>query len=56
MRKNSTEANRDQALLIPKNLESDGLDVEFSMELADRDDLEALERSRAADERAHSRQ
>ncbi len=31
---------------------SDGRDIEFSQELADQDDLEAQERSRAADARA----
>ena len=30
-------------------------DVEFSMELADEEDLEALERMKAADRRAQSR-
>ncbi|MFD3445697.1 YfhD family protein [Microbacteriaceae bacterium 4G12] len=33
------------------NMKSDGIDVEFSKELADQDDLEALERSKAADAR-----
>jgi len=36
----------------PKNQISDGLDIEFSEELADADDKEALERSEAADRRA----
>lgn len=36
----------------PKNQLSDGVDVEFSAELADEDDKEALERSRQADRRA----
>ncbi|MGN1402181.1 MAG: YfhD family protein [Bacillus sp. (in: firmicutes)] len=36
--------------------QSDGLDVEFSIDQADADDMEALERSRAADERAHQRE
>ncbi|WP_084157424.1 YfhD family protein [Oceanobacillus manasiensis] len=37
----------------PKNLkDSDGVDIEFSKELADQDDLEAQERSKAADRRA----
>ncbi|MFN7252846.1 MAG: YfhD family protein [Anaerobacillus sp.] len=34
---------------------SDGRDIEFSQELADQDDLEAQERSRAADARAKKR-
>ncbi|MCA0971715.1 YfhD family protein [Halobacillus litoralis] len=33
-----------------------GIDVEFSEQIADQDDFEALERSREADERAHKRQ
>ncbi|WP_404457360.1 YfhD family protein [Oceanobacillus kapialis] len=37
----------------PKNLkDSDGVDIEFSRELADEDDLEAQARSNAADRRA----
>ncbi|OIJ14019.1 YfhD family protein [Anaerobacillus arseniciselenatis] len=31
---------------------SDGRDIEFSQELADQDDIEAQERSQAADRRA----
>ncbi|MNG42231.1 hypothetical protein D3C84_1319870 [compost metagenome] len=34
---------------------SDGRDIEFSRELADQDDLEAMERSKAADERMKSK-
>ncbi|MFD1739680.1 YfhD family protein [Bacillus salitolerans] len=37
-------------------LDSDGRDVEFSRELADQEDLEALARSNAADARAKGRQ
>ncbi|PKR78766.1 YfhD family protein [Halalkalibacillus sediminis] len=40
----------------PKNQVSDGVDVEFSDELANLDDQEAQERSRAAEERARKRQ
>ncbi|MDY0410327.1 YfhD family protein [Virgibacillus soli] len=35
----------------PKNQLSDGLDIEFSEELADDDDKEAQNRSKAADRR-----
>ncbi|WP_064971720.1 YfhD family protein [Ornithinibacillus californiensis] len=35
----------------PKNQLSDGIDVEYSEELADHDDLEAQARSKAADKR-----
>lgn len=37
---------------VPKNMKSDGIDVEFNRELADQADLEALARSKAADGRA----
>lgn len=37
---------------VPKNMKSDGLDVEFNRELADHEDMEALARSKAADARA----
>ena len=40
---------------VPKNMKSDGLDVEFDRDLADHDDLEAMARSKAADERAKKR-
>lgn len=36
----------------PKNQLSDGYDVEFSEELADEEDKEALKRSRQANQRA----
>ena len=35
-----------------RTFESDGKDIEFSQERADQDDLEAQERSNAADRRA----
>ncbi|AZV41369.1 hypothetical protein BAOM_0737 [Peribacillus asahii] len=35
-----------------KNLQSDGIDVEYSAELADADDLEAQARANVADQRA----
>ncbi|QDP41042.1 YfhD family protein [Radiobacillus deserti] len=34
---------------------TDGIDVEFSRELADHEDIEAQARSKAADARAHKR-
>lgn len=36
---------------VPKNLKSDGIDEEFSRELADQEDLEALARANAANQR-----
>ena len=50
-----SEFKKDSNLARNKALQSDGLDVEFSIEEADQDDLEALARSKAADERAHNR-
>ncbi|WP_079505747.1 YfhD family protein [Mesobacillus jeotgali] len=49
--------NRNKASLpqVPKNMKSDGLDVEFDRDLADHEDLEAMARSKAADQRAKSR-
>lgn len=38
-----------------KNITPDGLDIEFSQELADQDDIEAQERAAAADKRAKGR-
>lgn len=40
----------------PKQQKHPGIDVEFSEEIADQEDFEALERSEAADQRAHKRQ
>ncbi|TKC16052.1 YfhD family protein [Robertmurraya kyonggiensis] len=37
---------------VPKNMKSDGRDVEFDRDLADHADLEAMARSNAADKRA----
>lgn len=36
---------------VPKNLKSDGIDVEYSRELADQEDLEAQARANAANQR-----
>ncbi len=48
----SRDKNKGSLPQVPKNMKSDGRDVEFSRELADQDDLEALARSNAADTRA----
>ena len=40
---------------VPKNLKADGLDIEFSRELADQNDLEAAARASAANERQRKR-
>lgn len=36
---------------VPKNMKSDGIDQEFSQELADHEDLEAQARANAANQR-----
>ncbi|RST72312.1 YfhD family protein [Siminovitchia acidinfaciens] len=46
------DKNKQKLPQVPKQLKSDGRDIEFSKELADQDDLEALARSEAADKRA----
>lgn len=40
---------------VPKNMKSDGIDVEFSREMADGADLEALARANAANQRVQNR-
>ncbi|RLL42030.1 YfhD family protein [Oceanobacillus piezotolerans] len=48
--------NRNNVLAqTPKQQLSDGIDIEFSQELADADDLEAVKRSREADKRVKGR-
>ncbi|CAM3852684.1 YfhD family protein [Mesobacillus zeae] len=36
---------------VPKNMKTDGRDVEFDRDLADHEDLEAMARSKSADSR-----
>lgn len=43
------DKNKAKLPQVPKNLKSDGKSIEFSRELADKDDLQALARSAAAD-------
>lgn len=40
---------------VPKNMKSDGIDVEYSRELADQEDLEAQARSNAANQRVNAK-
>ncbi|WP_407927829.1 YfhD family protein [Gracilibacillus suaedae] len=51
-KKNTT---RNPLAQTPKMEKTDGIDVEFSNELADADDLEAKERGERADKRAKKR-
>lgn len=48
----SRDKNKQKLPQVPGQLKSDGQDVEFSQELADQDDMEAMARSHAADKRA----
>ncbi|MEQ6376011.1 YfhD family protein [Bacillaceae bacterium S4-13-58] len=54
----SQNGNKDKTNLpqTPKTQKSDGRDIEFSQELADVEDLEAQERSKAADARTHNKE
>jgi hypothetical protein len=45
------DKNKAKLPQVPKNMKSDGIDVEYSAELADQDDLEAQARAAAADAR-----
>lgn len=40
---------------VPKNLKSDGIDEEYSAELADQEDLEAQARANAANQRVKTK-
>ncbi|WP_203364643.1 YfhD family protein [Bacillus sp. REN10] len=55
MLQNVNNEDNDQVTNTAGAFQSDGRDVEFSQELADRDDLVAQERSKAADQRAKAR-
>lgn len=47
----SRDKNKAALPQVPKNMKSDGIDVEFSQELADQADLEAQARANAANQR-----
>lgn len=47
----SRDKNKASLPQVPKNLKSDGIDVEYSRELADHEDLEAQARANAANQR-----
>ena len=55
MAENIHNGEDDQITNTAGEFQSDGRDIEFSQELADQDDLNAQERSKAADERAKAR-
>jgi hypothetical protein len=45
------DKNKGSLPQVPKNLKSDGIDEEYSTELADHEDLEAQARANAANQR-----
>ena len=49
------DKNKGSLPQVPKNLKSDGIDVEYSRELADHEDLEAQARSNAAAQRVKAK-
>lgn len=49
------DKNKNSLPQVPKNLKSDGIDEEYSAELADQEDLEAQARANAANQRAKVR-
>ncbi|UOQ46003.1 YfhD family protein [Halobacillus salinarum] len=53
--RHSKGKNKRKLPQTPKNLKRDGIDVEFSSQLADEEDWKAVERAQAADLRAHSK-
>lgn len=55
-RRKARDKNKQKLPQVPKNMKSDGQDIEFSQELADQDDLKAMERAAAADKRAKRKQ
>jgi hypothetical protein len=48
---NSHGKNKASLPQVPKNMKSDGIDEEYSAELADQEDLEAQARANAANQR-----
>ena len=53
---NSRDKNKASLPQVPKNMKSDGIDEEFSQELADQADLEAQARANAANQRVKGKQ
>lgn len=50
------DRNKGSLPQVPKNMKSDGKDVEYSQELADQGDLEAQARANAANQRVKNRE
>ncbi|MGG1401425.1 YfhD family protein [Bacillus salipaludis] len=51
----SRGSNKASLPQVPKNLKSDGIDEEYSAELADQADLEAQARANAANQRVNTK-
>ena len=49
------DRNKSSLPQVPKNLKSDGIDEEYSSELADQEDLEAQARANAANQRVKTK-
>ncbi|MBM7587103.1 hypothetical protein JOC86_003676 [Bacillus pakistanensis] len=49
------DKNKNKLPQVPKQLKSDGIDEEYSRELADQEDLEAQARANAANQRQSTR-
>ena len=54
-RTHGQKSNKASLPQVPKNLKTDGQDVEYSAELADQADLEAQARANAANQRVKNR-
>ncbi|KIO68183.1 YfhD family protein [Caldibacillus thermoamylovorans] len=52
----SRDKNKANLPQVPKNMKSDGLDIEYAQELADLQDREAIARSNAAYSRVKARE
>ncbi|WP_147535600.1 YfhD family protein [Bacillus marasmi] len=54
-RHHTRDSNKNSLPQVPKNMKSDGIDEEYSAELADQADLEAQARANAANQRVQLR-
>ncbi|WP_318505538.1 YfhD family protein [Bacillus sp. T3] len=54
-RHKTRDSNSGSLPQTPKNMKSDGIDVEYSQELADQADLEAQARANAANQRVNTK-
>lgn len=54
-RHKTRDSNKGSLPQTPKNMKTDGIDVEYSQELADQADLEAQARANAANQRVSTK-